>query len=218
MNDLKTAGIFGGVLAMIVLFIFLMKIRSTLIIGMAIPVSLVFTCTFLFLMRVIFGSDITLNTISLMGMMVAVGMLVDSSVVVLENIFRYRQDKGLPAVEAAIRGSKEVSVAIMASTSTTVVVFASFIFMPNGISGRFMRDFGITVAVALVASLVVAVTIVPMVASRIFAGDEKPKQKFILKLEAFYRSLMRLLPEVSLCRPDHDGQPWLSGLLSFHPY
>ena len=191
LNDLKTAGIFGGVLAMIILFIFLMKVRSTLIIGMAIPVSIVFTCAFLFLMRVLAGSDITLNTISLMGMMVAVGMLVDNSVVVLENIFRYRQDKGLPAVEAAIRGSKEVSVAIMASTSTTVAVFASFIFMPNGISGRFMRDFGITVSVALVASFVVAVTIVPMVASRIFAGDEKPKQRFILKMEAGYRWFMR---------------------------
>ena len=87
LNDLKTAGIFGGVLAMIILFIFLMKVRSTLIIGMAIPVSIVFTCAFLFLMRVLAGSDITLNTISLMGMMVAVGMLVDNSVVVLENIF-----------------------------------------------------------------------------------------------------------------------------------
>ena len=94
-------------------------------------------------------------------------------------------------MEAAIRGSKEVSVAILASTSTTVVVFASFIFMPNGISGRFMRDFGITVSVALVASFVVAVTIVPMVASRIFAGDEKPKQRFILKMEAAYRWFMR---------------------------
>ncbi len=192
LNDLKTAGIYGGILAMIVLFLFLMKVRSTLIIGMAIPVSIVFTCAFLFLMRVIGGSDITLNTISLMGMMVAVGMLVDNSVVVLENIFRYRQDKGLPAIEAAIRGSREVSVAVLASTATTVAVFASFIFMPNGISGRFMRDFGITVAVALVASLIVSVTIVPMVASRIFAGKEKSKQRIILMLEAGYRKVMQV--------------------------
>lgn len=192
LDDLKTAGIYGGILAMIVLFLFLMKVRSTLIIGMAIPISIVFTCAFLFLMRVVFGSDITLNTISLMGMMVAVGMLVDNSVVVLENIFRYRQDKGLPAIEAAIRGSREVGVAVLASTSTTVVVFASFIFLPSGISGRFMRDFGITVAVALVASLIVAITIVPMIASRVFAGKEKPKQKIILKLEGFYRKIMRV--------------------------
>lgn len=191
LNDLKTAGIYGGVLAMIILFLFLMKVRSTLIIGMAIPVSIVFTCAFLFLMRVVGGSDITLNTISLMGMMVAVGMLVDNSVVVLENIFRYRQDKGLPALAAAIRGSREVSVAVLASTTTTVAVFASFIFMPNGVSGRFMRDFGITVAVALIASLIVAVTIVPMIASRIFAGKEKPKQRIILFLESVYRKIMR---------------------------
>ena len=192
LDDLKTAGIYGGILAMMVLFLFLMKVRSTLIIGMAIPISIVFTCAFLFLMRVISGSDITLNTISLMGMMVAVGMLVDNSVVVLENIFRYRQDKGLPAIEAAVRGSREVGVAVLASTSTTVVVFASFIFLPSGISGRFMRDFGITVAVALVASLIVAITIVPMIASRVFAGKEKPKQKIILKLEGFYRKIMRV--------------------------
>ncbi|MCK5795065.1 MAG: efflux RND transporter permease subunit, partial [Anaerolineales bacterium] len=192
LDDLKTAGIYGGILAMIILFLFLMKVRSTLIIGLAIPVSIVFTCAFLFLMRVIFDSDITLNTISLMGMMVAVGMLVDNSVVVLENIFRYRQDKGLPAIEAAIRGSREVGVAVLASTSTTVVVFASFIFMPNGISGRFMRDFGITVAVALVASLIVAITIVPMIASKVFAGEEKKKQRIILVMEGFYRKIMRV--------------------------
>ncbi len=193
LNDLRTAGIWGGALAIIVLFLFLMKFRSTLIISLAIPVSIIFTCAFMFLLRVFAGSEITLNIVSLMGLMVAVGMLVDNSVVVLENIFRYKQEKGLSAFEAAIRGSREVGVAVLASTATTVVVFISFIFLPNAVSGRFTKDFGIAVAVSLVASLLVALTIVPMISSRIFTGKEKPKQRVMVWLENSYAGLMRIL-------------------------
>jgi len=193
LEDLRNAGIFGGLLAMVVLFLFLMKFRSTLIISLAIPVSIVFTCAFMYLLRVFLGSDISLNIVSMMGMMVAVGMLVDNSVVVLENIFRYKQDKGLSAFEAAVRGSREVGIAVLASTATTVVVFASFIFLPNGVSGRFTKDFGITVSVALVASLIVAVTIVPMISSRLFTGKERPKQAVMVWVTNTYGSLMRVL-------------------------
>jgi HAE1 family hydrophobic/amphiphilic exporter-1 len=142
LNDLKNAGIYGGVLAMGVLFLFLMKFRSTIIISIAIPVSIVFTFAFMYLLRVFAGSDISLNVVSLMGLMVAIGMLVDSSVVVLENIFRHKQDKGLGAREAAISGSREVGLAVLASTATTIVVFVSFIFAPSTQMGRFTRDFG----------------------------------------------------------------------------
>lgn len=190
LNDLKTAGIWGGLLAMIVLFLFLMKFRSTLIISLAIPVSVVFTCAFLYLLRVFGGSDISLNTVSMMGLMVAVGMLVDNSVVVLENIYRFKQDKGMSAMEAAIKGSQEVGIAVLASTATTVVVFAAFIFLPNSVSGRWTRDFGITVAVSLIASLIVALTLIPMVSSRIFTGAEKPKQRVIVFLTDFYGRFM----------------------------
>jgi len=193
LNDLKTAGIYGGLLAMVILFLFLMKFRSTLIISLAIPISVVFTLAFMYLLRVLAGSEISLNIVSMMGLMVAVGMLVDNSVVVLENIFRYKQEKGLSAFDAAIRGSKEVGVAVLASTATTVVVFASFIFLPNAVSGRFTKDFGITVSVALIASLIVAITIIPMVASRIFTGKERPKQRIITWVTNSYGSLMRLL-------------------------
>jgi HAE1 family hydrophobic/amphiphilic exporter-1 len=193
LNDLKTAGIYGGLLAMVVLFLFLMKFRSTLIISLAIPVSIVFTLAFMYLLRVLAGSEISLNIVSLMGMMVAVGMLVDNSVVVLENIFRYKQDKGLSAFDAAVRGSREVGVAVLASTATTVVVFASFIFLPNAVSGRFTKDFGITVSVALIASLIVAITLVPMISSRLFTGKEKPKQRLMVWVTNTYGSLMRLL-------------------------
>ena len=190
LDDLKAAGIYGGILAMGVLFFFLRKFRSTIIISIAIPVSIVFTFAIMYLLRVFAGSDISLNVVSLMGLMVAIGMLVDSSVVVLENIFRHKQEKGLDAREAAIAGSKEVGLAVLASTATTLVVFASFIFAPGSQMGRFMKDFGLTVGVALSAALIVALTLIPMLSSRIFTGEEKPKQRVIVWLTEVYGALM----------------------------
>jgi HAE1 family hydrophobic/amphiphilic exporter-1 len=190
LDDLKAAGVYGGILAMGVLFFFLRKFRSTIIISISIPVSIVFTFAFMYLLRVFAGSDISLNVVSLMGLMVAIGMLVDSSVVVLENIFRYKQEKGLEAREAAIQGSQEVGLAVLASTATTLVVFASFIFAPGSQMGRFMMDFGLTVGVALTAALIVALTLIPMLSSRIFTGKEKPKQRVIIWLTEIYGALM----------------------------
>ena len=190
LNDLKMAGIYGGLLAMGVLYLFLMKFRSTLIISIAIPVSIVFTFAFMYLLRTFAGSDISLNVVSLMGLMVAIGMLVDSSVVVLENIFRHKQDKGLGAREAAISGSREVGLAVLASTATTIVVFVSFIFAPSTQMGRFTRDFGLAIGVALTAALIVALTLIPMLASRIFTGEEKPKQRIIVWVTERYGGLM----------------------------
>ena len=190
LNDLKVAGIYGGILAMGVLFLFLRSFRGTIIIAIAIPVSIVFTFAFMYLLRVFAGSDISLNVVSLMGLMVAVGMLVDSSVVVLENIFRYKQDKGLEAREAAISGSREVGLAVLASTATTLVVFVSFIFAPSTQMGRFMRDFGLAIGVALTGALIVALTLIPMLSSRIFTGKEKPKQRMIVWMTESYGALM----------------------------
>ena len=119
----------GGLLACVVLFVFLRKFRSTLIIAAAIPVSVLCTFGFMYLLRVGAGSDININLVTLMGLMVAIGMLVDASVVVLENIFRHKQDKGLGAMEAAVQGTKEVGVAVVASVATTISVFASFFFL-----------------------------------------------------------------------------------------
>lgn len=190
LRDLRDAGVFGGLLAAAVLFLFLLKVRSTLIISLAIPTSIVFTCAFMYLMRVVGGSDISLNVVSLMGLMVAVGMLVDNSIVVLENIFRYKQDKGYGAMEAAVEGSREVGMAVLASTATTISVFASFIFMPSSVAGPWTRDFGLTITIALAASLLVAVTVIPTVAARMFTGPERPKQKAIRWLVATYGKLM----------------------------
>lgn len=193
LDDLRAAGVYGGILAMGVLFFFLRKFRSTIIISVAIPVSIVFTFAFMYLLRVFAGSNISLNVVSLMGLMVAIGMLVDSSVVVLENIFRYKQDKGLGPHEAAMLGSKEVGLALVASTATTLVVFASFIFAPGSQMGRFMRDFGLAVGVAMMAALIVSFTLIPMLSSRILTGAEKPKQRSIIWLTETYGILMTWL-------------------------
>ena len=190
LNDLKRAGLYGAALAMVVLFLFLMKVWSTLIVSLAIPISIVFTCALMYLLRVLFGSDISLNVVSLMGLMVAVGMLVDSSVVVLENIFRYKQEKGLKAQAAAIRGSREVGTAVLASTATTVMVFVSFIFVSNSGMGRFIRDFGLVVSTALIAGLLISLTLIPMLAARIFTGKDRPKQKLVVWLTKSYGWLM----------------------------
>lgn len=191
LSDLKIAGIYGGLLAMVVLFFFLRKFRSTLIISLAIPVSIVFTFAFMYMLRVFAGSGITLNVVTLMGLMVAVGMLVDCSVVVLENIFRYKQEKGLDTISAAIKGSSEVGLAVIASTATTVVVFVGVLFTGQSGFGRFATDFGIAVSVALIASLVVAMTMTPMLAGRLFTGIEKPKAGWMVWLSESYGKSMR---------------------------
>ena len=192
-NDLTRAGIFGGALAAVVLFLFLLKVRSTLIISLAIPVSVIFTFGMMYLLNVFFKAGITINIVSLMGLMVAIGMLVDSSVVVLENIFRHKQDKGQSPFEAAVKGSGEVGVAVLASTATTVAVFASFIFVNDSYSSRYMRDFGLTVGIALIAALVVAVTLVPMISARLLTGKERQKQKSLIWMMDLYGGIMSWL-------------------------
>ncbi len=191
-NDLSRAGLIGGLLACVVLFVFLGKFRSTLIIAVAIPVSVLCTFGFMFLLRVGIGSSITINLITLMGLMVAIGMLVDASVVVLENIFRHKQEKGLDGLSAAVEGTREVGLAVLASTATTISVFASFMFL-KGPMARFLGGFGPTVTVALIASLVVALTWIPLASSRIFTGKEKQKQKSLQLLTNGYAATMGFL-------------------------
>ena len=191
-NDLARAGLIGGLLACVVLFVFLRKYRSTLIIAAAIPVSVLCTFGFMYLLRVGAGSEININLVTLMGLMVAIGMLVDASIVVLENIFRHKQDKGLGALDAAIQGTKEVGVAVVASVATTISVFASFFFLEGSMS-RYMSGFGATVSIALFSSLVVGLTLIPLASSRIFTGREKKKQKSLLLLTDGYAAIMGFL-------------------------
>ena len=148
----------GGVLAILVLFLFLRNLRSTLIVGVAIPVSVLITFILMFF------SKTTLNIMSLGGLALGIGMLVDNAIVVLESIYRCREE-GDSMVEAARRGASEVGMAVTASTLTTIAVFFPIVFI-EGIAGQIFTDQALTVTFALLASLAVALTFIPMMASR----------------------------------------------------
>ena len=157
-KDVKDAAIYGGLLAVLVLFLFLANVRTTAIIAVAIPISLAVT----FAPLNLFG--VSLNIMSLGGLALGIGMLVDSSIVVLESIFRCHEE-GDDVETAAVRGTAEVRGAVTASTLTTIAVFFPMVFV-EGIAGQAFGDLGLAVVISLVASLAVAVFFIPMLASR----------------------------------------------------
>ena len=156
-DDVRIAAILGGLIAILVLYGFLGDSRATTIVGIAIPVSVIGT----FLLM--YTNDISLNIMSLGGIALAVGMLVDNSIVVLENIVR-KKEQGEGIVEAAQNGTAEVGSAVVASTLTTIAVFFPMVFI-SGIAGQLFRDQALTVTFALLFSLIVALTLIPMLAS-----------------------------------------------------
>lgn len=170
----------GGILAVVVLFLFLRNFRSTLIIGVAIPIAMIGTFTLLFL------NGLTLNMMSLGGLALGIGMMVDSAIVILENIYRYREE-GYSKKEAAIKGTDEVATAVIASTLTSIAVFLPIVFV-EGIAAQFFRELALTVSFSLGASLLVALTLVPMMSSKILAvsngksanEEQKEKKKGVL--------------------------------------
>jgi len=190
LKDLTLSGIIGGLMAVLVLLFFLRKFRLTVIIAIAIPMAMVFTFSFMYLYRYAFRADITINIISLSGLMMAVGMLVDNSVVVLENIFRLRQEKDLPPLKASMQGASEVALAVTASTLSTLVVFISLGFMAQSGFGRFMRDFALTISLALVASLLVSLSFIPLAGSRLLKGKAKEKARWLVKLTSGYERVI----------------------------
>ncbi len=157
--------VIGGLLAVLILFIFLRNIRSTVVIATAIPVSIIATFVLMFF------ADLNINIISLGGLALGVGMLVDNAIVVLENIYRYRS-MGVGKIEAAREGSAEVGMAITASTLTTIVVFLP-VFFVEGIAARLFKELALTVSFSLFASLAVALTLIPMLASTFLKVSQK---------------------------------------------
>ncbi len=173
----------GGLLAVIVLFLFLHHIRPVFIIAVAIPTSLL--AAFL----PMFFTGMTINMISLGGLALAVGMVVDNSIVVLENIFRHMQEKGEDRITAAKKGASEVGVAITASTFTTIAVFVPIVFT-QGLAARIFRDLALTVTFALFSALFVAITLVPMMASKLLSvGRKKEKEGWLFeRMKNSYRT------------------------------
>jgi HAE1 family hydrophobic/amphiphilic exporter-1 len=190
LKDLTLSGIIGGLMAVLVLLFFLRKLRLTVIIALAIPMAMVFTFSLMYLYRYGFRADVTINIISLSGLMMAVGMLVDNSVVVLENIFRLRQEKGLPPLKASMQGAGEVALAVTASTLSTLIVFISLGFMSQSGFGRFMQDFALTISLALIASLLVSLSFIPLAGSRLLKGKSKDKARWLVKLTSGYERII----------------------------
>jgi HAE1 family hydrophobic/amphiphilic exporter-1 len=157
-QEVRSAALIGGVLAILVLFAFLRHVRSTIIIATSIPLSIL--ATFMAMYRL----DISLNIMSLGGLTLGIGMLVDNAIVVLESIFRRRREEGLSLARAAVEGTCEVGGAVAASTFTTVAVFLPIVFV-EGIAGQLFGDMAMTVTLSLLASLLIAVTLIPMLSA-----------------------------------------------------
>ncbi|MDI3522745.1 MAG: hydrophobic/amphiphilic exporter (mainly bacteria), family [Bacillota bacterium] len=158
-GNLTSNAVSGAVLAIIILYLFLRNVRSTLVIALSIPISIIATFT------LVYFNGLTLNMMSLGGLALGVGMLVDNSIVVLENIYRHREE-GESRLLAAQNGAGEVAMAITASTLTTIAVFLPIVFI-QGLTAQIFRELALTVTFSLLASLLVALTVVPMLASKI---------------------------------------------------
>jgi hydrophobic/amphiphilic exporter-1 (mainly G- bacteria), HAE1 family len=179
-GNMSNTLLFGGLLAMLVLFAFLRSFKSPLIIGIAIPYSVIVTFVLMYF------SDFTLNIMTLGGLALGIGMLVDNAIVVIENIYRHLS-MGKDPKTAAADGTKEVGAAITASTLTTVAVFLPVIFI-SGIIGQLFTEFALTIAFSLFASLVVALTVVPMLASRFLKAPKENVEK-IRRESGFLQSM-----------------------------
>ena len=179
--------ILGSILASFIVWIFIRNWRAVLIAAVAIPASVIATFT---LMR---GMDFSLNNMTLLALTLAVGIVIDDAIIVLENIFRYMEEKGRDRVQAAIEATKEIGLAVMATTLSLVIIFLPIAFM-TGYARKYVNSFGWTMAMAIMVSLLVAFTLTPMMSSRMLklGGREKKahSEGFLHSVEAFYlRSL-----------------------------
>ena len=187
-NSVYTSLISGAILAMVVLFAFLRNLKAPLIIGISIPFSVITTFALLFF------TDISINMMTLGGLALGIGMLVDNAVVVIENIYRHLS-MGKKPKQAASEGTKEVASAIIASTLTTAAVFLPVVFV-SGLVGQLFTPFAITVAFSLFGSLFTALTVVPMLASRILKAPDENLEK--ARSERSYMKMLRKLTRWSL--------------------
>ena len=180
-SNVSSSAVQGLVLATIILFVFLKSFRTTVLISLALPVAIVFTFAFL-AMR-----GATLNLISLMGLSIGVGMLTDNSVVVVDNIYRHITELNSPVREAAENGTEEVTFSVIASALTTIVVFLPILFIP-GLAREFFRDMSYAIIFSNLAAIIVAITLIPMLASRFLNRKSMKSEdgKFFKKVKAFY--------------------------------
>jgi HAE1 family hydrophobic/amphiphilic exporter-1 len=173
--------IVGSLLASIVVLLFMRSFRSTIIAALAVPISIVSTFT---AMR---SLDMTLNNLTMLGLTLAVGIVIDDAIVVLENIYRYIEEEGYPPIRAAIAATEEIGLAVMATTLSLVVIFLPVAFL-SGIPGRFLGSFGLTMAVSIMVSMLVSFTLTPMLSSRWLKSSPAGRKS---KESGFYKVIDR---------------------------
>jgi HAE1 family hydrophobic/amphiphilic exporter-1 len=200
-NAVREHLLLGAVLASLVVLIFLGNLRSTIIAALAIPTSIIGTFLGMWLM------NFTLNTITLLALALAVGIVIDDAIVVLENIFRHIEEKKVRPMPAAIYATKEIGLAVLATTLSLLAVFLPVAFM-NSIPGRFLRSFGLTMGISIAISLFVSFTLTPMLASRWLRMDPRPasqrRKNWLERLvDVFYRPIERLYMKVLAFSIDH---------------
>jgi hydrophobic/amphiphilic exporter-1 (mainly G- bacteria), HAE1 family len=198
--DVRDSGLLGGLFALLVLYAFLRHWPTTLFVSLAVPLSLLIT------LAVMYFIGLSINVMSMMGMMLAIGMLVDNAVVVTESVFRYRQRMPDQPIQATLAGVREVGIATLAGTLTSIVVFFPIVFGERNQATIFLSHIAIPIVVAMVASLVVAQTLIPMLTSRLPAPPPTPEGSIIGRLQERYaRGLASTLA--------HSGRT--AGLLAF---
>ncbi|MBK1733914.1 acriflavin resistance protein [Halorhodospira abdelmalekii] len=182
MHNLGRMILFGGVLALLVMLVFMRDLRAAAVAAVAIPVSLITT------FALIYFAGFTLNLMTLGGMALGVGLMVDNAIVVLESVLA-RRERGMPAYRAAVEGTLEVAPAVTASTLTTLAIFLPLLFL-EGLAGALFAQLAWVVGFALVASLLVAFTVVPMLAARLPQSGRRPQPRWYRGLERGYRRLL----------------------------
>ncbi len=193
LHEINTHLVLGSILACLVVFLFMRSWRAMVIAGIAIPTSVISTFG---MMRAL---DFTLNSVTMLALVLMVGIVIDDAIVVLENIFRFVEEKKMDPMDAAREATKEIGLAVMATTFSLVVIFLPVGFM-SSISGRFLYQFGITAAVAILVSLLVSFTLTPMMSARLLrkqdaaaGGEHSSRKGFYRFIDGGYTWLLRLV-------------------------
>lgn len=184
LEELLRSGLWGAFFAIFVLYFFLRRISTTLIVALAIPFSLVITLGLMYFL------NMSLNILTMMGLMLSVGMLVDNAVVITESIFRH-QELGEQPKQATVIGIREVGLAVTAATSTTAIVFLPFIMAPDGEVATYMKHVSVTIIIALAVSLMLAQTLIPLLTSRMKGGGQTKENALVKKAATRYGKMLR---------------------------
>ncbi|HSQ15296.1 MAG TPA: efflux RND transporter permease subunit, partial [Candidatus Binatia bacterium] len=182
LHEINTHLILGSILASLIVLAFMRSWRSTVIAAVAIPASVISTFGMMWVL------DFTLNSVTMLALVLMVGIVIDDAIVVLENIFRFVEEKGMSPFEAARAATNDIGLAVMATTFSLVVIFIPVSFM-SSVSGRFLYQFGITAAVAVLVSLLVSFTLTPMMSARLLGGDAAPTEGAPRSRGGFYRRI-----------------------------